>query len=135
VQRYRARLSGPLLDRIDLHLPVQRVKAADLLSAAGPNTSVPSTATVAVAVAQARARQFERQGCLNSRLDAAALVSGDALGSQVLATLVRVAERDGLSARGSHRILRVARSIADLEGAVRVETPHLGAALSFRTLS
>jgi magnesium chelatase family protein len=91
-----------------------------------------STAAVALAVQKARARQVERQGCLNARLNAAALMSGDALGPQVLALLARMAEKKGLSARASHRVLKVARSIADLEGSVRVEARHLGEALTLR---
>jgi magnesium chelatase family protein len=135
LQRYRARLSGPLLDRIDLHVPVQRGKPEDLLlSTKGPHPP-PSTVVVAAAVAKARARQWARQGCLNARLEVSALMSGDALAPGALSMLAQCAEQEMMSARASHRVLRVARSIADLEGAVRVEDRHVGEALSFRRLA
>lgn len=128
VARYRGKLSGPLLDRIDLQLEVPALAAEDLQAApAGEASSV-----VRARVVAARERQLARQGKSNARLapreiDAHCLP--DAAGA---ALLKQAMSRLGLSARAYHRVLRVARSIADLAGAAQVVSPHIAEAVQYR---
>ncbi|CAM8667906.1 COG0606 Predicted ATPase with chaperone activity [Paracoccaceae bacterium] len=132
-EEYLGRISGPMLDRFDLRVEVPPVAYSDLDLPASGETS----ATVAARVAAARARQALRfQGHATARVNAdlegsllEATASPDAEGR---ALLVRVAERFGLSARGYHRVLRVARTIADLDGSEAVRHPHIAEAVSFR---
>jgi magnesium chelatase family protein len=128
VARYRARISGPLLDRIDLHVPVPALEPGELETAAQGET----TATVRARVVQARDRQLQRQGVPNARLtgtEAEARANADA---QARALLRSAAARLLLSARAHHRVLKVARTIADLAGAERVGAAHVGEALGYR---
>ncbi|TCP39913.1 YifB family Mg chelatase-like AAA ATPase [Rhodovulum marinum] len=130
---YLGRISGPLMDRFDLRVEVPPVAYADLDL---PATGEPSAA-VAERVATARARQTARfDGHDGVRVNAEAegalleqIATPDAEGKALLA---KVAERFGLSARGYHRVLRVARTIADLDGADTVARPHVAEAVSFR---
>jgi magnesium chelatase family protein len=133
---YQSRLSGPLLDRIDLYLDVPAVSPADLALPPPAETSV----EVARRVAAARLRQSRRYGGLSEgrRIRTNAEADG-ALLDQVAtpepagrALLQRAAERLRLSARGYHRVLRVARTLADLDGAAAVARHHIGEALSYR---
>ena len=124
------------MDRFDLRLEVPPVAFADLdLPASGD-----ASATVATRVAAARQVQAERYGtdpALRQNADAEGAVldevaTPDTEGRDLL---IRVAERFGLSARGYHRVLRVARTIADLDGATSVQRPHVAEALSFRLMA
>jgi magnesium chelatase family protein len=124
-KRYQRRLSGPLMDRIDLHLEVPAVSPDTLL---GDADGEPSR-RVRERVRAARDRQRQRQGCLNRELDADRLMAS--LGPHK-AWLTGVMERLELSARALHRSLRVARTIADLAGNEAVEREHLREALSYR---
>jgi len=135
---YQGRLSGPLLDRIDLHIEVPAVTAADLILP--PPTE--GSREVAARVAKARAIQVERYGALglaNIRTNAEA--SGPVLeevgrpDASGLALLRDAADAMRLSARGYHRVLKVARTLADLDGAAKVGRVHLAEALSYRTLA
>ncbi len=128
VQRYQGRLSGPLLDRLDLQLEVAATGPADLMK---PPDGDPSAA-VAARVARARDVQIQRQGCLNAALDAGGLGAHAALGRSSQAFLQRAAERLGLSGRSLHRVWRVARTVADLVDAPQIEMPHLAEALQLR---
>jgi magnesium chelatase family protein len=128
--RYRRRVSGPLLDRIDLHVDVPAVPC-DRLEAAGTGEA---TAAAAARVLQARERQRARAGVQNARLRGAALRRHCALDDAGRVVLGRAARRLGLSARAHDRILRVARTIADLEGAAPVEARHLLEAVQYRAL-
>ncbi len=125
---YQARLSGPLLDRIDIQLDVPPVTAADL-SLPPP---IEGTAEAAARVACARAAQAARGLGLNAAAPMdrfEAIAAPDAPGAALLA---KAAEVMSLSARAHHRTLRVARTIADLDGAAAVARRHIAEALSFR---
>lgn len=128
VEGYRRRLSGPLLDRIDLQVGVRRVRLEALASDARGESS----ADVRGRVVAARARQAGRQGCLNALLRPARLRQVAPLEPQSRRTLERWAEQRGMTARGFHRAWRVARTAADLEGSERVEDRHVLEALGFR---
>ena len=133
VERYRRRLSGPLLDRIDLHVALRRVPAIELTADALPQGL--DTATAAAAVAAAQQRQRERQGCLNSRLQPAQLLQSHIAAPAARQLLAAAAERLALSARATHRVLKVARSIADLEQRAQVAWADVAEALLLRVPS
>jgi magnesium chelatase family protein len=130
---YLGRISGPLMDRFDLRVEVPPVAYADLdLPATGERSGA-----VAERVAAARARQERRfsgrEGLrVNADAEGAVLEEIAAPDAEGRALLARVAERFGLSARGYHRVLRVARTIADLDGSEDVCRPHVAEAVSFR---
>jgi magnesium chelatase family protein len=130
---YMGRISGPLMDRFDLRVDVPPVAYADLdLPATGE-----SSATVAARVRTARSRQAARfaespGARVNADLEGSLLEAVAAPDAEGRAILTRVAERFGLSARGYHRVLRVARTIADLDGSATVRRPHVAEAVSFR---
>ena len=128
IARYRARISGPLLDRIDLIVEVPRLSAAELR---GGGAAPESSARVAQRVAAARSRQQAR-GALNSQLAPAALEAATPLDAAAQALLDRAVDRLQLSARVAQRIRRVARSIADLHGDAEVDRGHLAEAIALR---
>jgi magnesium chelatase family protein len=128
VARYQARLSGPLLDRIDLQVEVPAVAINALMSQADGESS----ATVAVRVAAARQRQMQRQGVANAAIEVGridALCTPDAAAAEFLHG---AAQRLGWSGRGLHRSLKVARTIADLAGAEHIGTAHVAEAMQYR---
>ena len=128
VDRYRRRLSGPLRDRFDLSVEVQAVPWCELRD----TTAGESSATVKARVIAARARQIERQRVLNAQLDGKALRGVCRISEKSDALLGRAVTRLGLSARAVTRVLRVARTIADLEGTADIADRHLAEALQFR---
>lgn len=130
IARYRARLSGPLLDRIDLHVEVPRLPQHELLSAGGDDEA---SATVRDRVAGARAVQEQRSGTCNARLVLPDLKRIALLADEERHLLEQAAERLDLSARACHRIMKVARTIADLAGADRITVTHLAEAISYRS--
>jgi magnesium chelatase family protein len=130
VKRYVTRVSGPLLDRIDMHVEVPRLDYSVLVPASAP---CESTAAVAERVRSARERQQHR-GALNFALAPRALDRACALGIREHGLLDAASRRLGLSARACHRILRVARTIADLAGSERVGVTELSEAIGYRRL-
>jgi magnesium chelatase family protein len=131
--RYRARISGPLLDRIDLQLQLPPVDAAQLTaSGAAAVPDALSTASAQRAVCAARQRQLERQGVVNSRLDPDGTLRHCRPAAAGMALLGRAVASRGYSARSQHRILRVARSIADLDDRHAVREEDVAEALAMR---
>jgi len=128
IGRYQNRLSGPLLDRIDLQVEVPAVSPETL--AALPDGE--PSAAVAERVARAQQRQRGRQGCLNAALAGDALDAHCALDAGASKFLQTAATRLGWSARSFHRVLRCARSIADLAGAAALTSAHLAEAIQCR---
>ncbi len=128
IQRYRNKLSGPLLDRIDLHLTVAREATA--LSPTTDNG--PDSATLAHQVAITRERQQRRQGCANAFLDLPGLRRHCGLSTEDERWLENACERLTLSLRAAHRLLKVARTLADLEEARDIRREHLAEALQYR---
>ena len=135
---YQTRISGPLLDRIDLHIEVPAVTAADLILPPPAEGS----REVAERVAAARERQIARYAAIGlPHIRSNAAVSGAVLedvakpDASGLTLLRDAAEAMRLSARGYHRVLRVARTLADLDGADKVGRVHLAEALSYRALA
>ena len=129
---YQARVSGPLLDRIDLHVEVRAVAAADLVLPPPAEGSAEVAARVAAARDRQRARYAGEGVRTNAEADGTLLervATPDEPGRKLLA---QAAEQMRLSARGYHRVLRVARSIADLAGAEGVSRLHIAEALSYR---
>jgi magnesium chelatase family protein len=131
VQRYRQRLSGPLLDRLDMQLEVPRVDTAML-----SDTKVKGECSELVAerVQAARVMQLQRQGALNAHLDVAGIEAHCKVEVAELRVLERAIQHFQLSARAYHRILKVARTIADLSGSADVAGCHLREAISLRGL-
>jgi len=125
---YQRRLSGPLLDRIDLKVGVRRVPLGALAAEPAGESSAP----VRERVLAARRRQVERQGCLNAQLKPARLRQLASLDAGSRQTLERWAEQRGLTARGFHRAWRVARTSADLESSDRIAERHILEALGYR---
>ncbi|WP_407411863.1 YifB family Mg chelatase-like AAA ATPase [Acinetobacter sp.] len=128
IQRYQNRISGPLLDRIDLHIDVPPLPAEELQS----RLPAENSATVRARVIQAYEQQIKRQGMLNSALSPQGLEQYACLNPQAQQILSLAQQRLNLSARGYHRVLRVARTIADLNLSANIESAHVTEALSYR---
>ncbi|MNP20418.1 Competence protein ComM [compost metagenome] len=131
IQRYRNKLSGPLLDRIDLHLTVAREATALMPTPSHGETS----ADAAARVAEARHRQLKRQGCANAFLDLPGLRQHCKLSTADEKWLETACERLTLSLRAAHRLLKVARTLADLEQVEVIGRGHVAEALQYRPSS
>ena len=129
---YQGKVSGPMLDRIDLHVEVDPVSAADLALPPPAEGSTEVAARVARARAVQAGRQAETGARTNAELDGEALERFAAPDEAGRALLLQAAEAMRLSARGYTRMLRVARTIADLAGAPRTGRSHVAEALSYR---
>jgi magnesium chelatase family protein len=130
--RYLRRLSGPLLDRFDLRVAVDRPRVGELLGD-GPASESEGTAVVAARVATARAAALSRQGCLNAALDAPLLDEFAPLTADARLLLRTSLEADRLTGRGYHRVRRVARTLADLDGHCgAVPAEHVALAMQLR---
>lgn len=132
VARYRARVSGPLLDRIDMHLEVPRV-ALDVLRN-GAKEGEESSQMIRERVIAARQIAYRRQGKTNSELNAKEVKAFCGLTEAGHSLLEQALEKFGLSHRAYHRILKLARSIADLADSQNIEITHLSEAISYRKL-
>ena len=131
IARYRGKLSGPLLDRIDLHIEVPALPPEALQGPADGESS----ATVRGRVCAARERQLARQGQANARLgnrEIERYCQPDPAGADLLRQAM---QRLGLSARAYHRILKVARTIADLAGSDSIHAAHVAEAVQYRRLA
>ena len=132
VTRYRQRISGPLIDRIDIHIELMALPVEHLLGEVPAGTE--SSATVALRVAAARQVQMQRQGKLNGRLTPAELASHCGLARDSRVLLGTAISRLGLSARGCHRVLKLARTCADLAGVPQIRRDDVGEAVQLRAL-
>ena len=131
VASYRSKISGPLLDRIDLRVEVGRLPTSALRAV---GTGGESSATVRGRVVQARSLALDRSGACNSALEGEQLEAACRTSDEGLSLLDEAIERFGLSVRAYHRVLRVSRTIADLAGAGTVGAAHVAEALSLRAL-
>jgi magnesium chelatase family protein len=130
ISRYRSRISGPLLDRIDLHIEVPNLPRSELRQ----DNNRESSAEVRTRVIAARERQLERSGTSNSLLSNQEIEKHCRLNENDEHLLDRAIEQLGLSARAWYRILKVARTIADLSGSEDIQTSHLTEAITYRRL-
>ncbi len=132
IRRYRSRISGPLLDRIDLHVEVPRQPIR--LGNAGPRMMQEDSAQVRLRVTAARTRQLQRQGKTNQALSGEEIERYSPLDEVGSTLLQRAIEQLGLSLRAYHRIVKVARTVADLEGVEAIEPRHVSEAIGYRRL-
>ena len=128
VSRYQSKLSGPLLDRIDLHVEVPALPANELLGAPPGESS----ADIRHRVVEARARAIARQNCANQALHGQAIDTHVLLAPAALQFLQTASTRLGWSARATHRTLKVARTIADLAASEQTEIAHVAEAMQYR---
>ncbi|HVC08925.1 MAG TPA: ATP-binding protein, partial [Elusimicrobiota bacterium] len=139
LERYLARFSGPLMDRIDLQVELSPLPFEDWAQSAAPAASAAETTAAALArVLAARARQRERfggaPGLVNARISPAQTRRLCRPDARALELLRRAAAKSGISARGLDRILRVCRTIADISGAPDVGPEHVAEAMQYRCL-
>lgn len=130
VARYRGKLSGPLLDRIDMQIEVPALREEELTQV----QSGESSAQVRIRVEQARRRQVERQGKTNSRLNPREVERFCTAEENASALLKQAITRLNLSARAYHRVLKLARTIADLAGHAALGVTHVAEAIQYRRL-
>jgi len=131
VQQYRARISGPLLDRLDMHIELSRVPIEALRMPAG---DIEQSSAVARRVQQAREVQLARQGTTNGKLQTRQIEQFCRATRAAGTLLEKATAKLSLSARAHHRILKVARTIADMAGATPIDAAHVGEAIALRRL-
>src|SRR6266545_6141988 len=136
IQRYLSRISGPLLDRIDIHIDVPAVNYKELRS----NIQAEPSASIRERILRARERQLQRFRTAGEKIFANAQMGSRQIRTycELSADCERLLERamtqQGLSARAHDRILKVARAVADLEGGAAIEPKHIAEAIQYRTL-
>jgi len=130
IKRYQGRVSGPILDRIDLHVEVPNLPASQLMD----NTAAESSASLKLQVLNCRKIQLSRTGSTNNTLNSKQIETYAMPDKHGLKLLQQAIDKLGLSARAWHRILRVSRTIADLENAEKVAARHVGEAIGYRRL-
>lgn len=130
VRRYRDRISGPMLDRIDMHVPMRALRQGEIHSKQQGDSSL----NIRARVEQARALQLARQGKANSQLSAPELEKHCQLADGDKALLEHAIQKIGLSTRAYHRVLKVARTLADMQGKANPDTENISEALSYRIL-
>jgi magnesium chelatase family protein len=136
IQRYVAKVSGPLLDRVDIHIEVPAVQYRELRA----GQAAESSANIRTRVLAARERQRERFAAAaqpiyaNAQMGTRQIRQFCELGADAERLLERAMQQQGLTARAHDRILKVARTIADLEGAPSIALPHIAEAIQYRTL-
>ena len=131
VARYRARISGPLLDRIDMQIEVPAVPQEELMR---QRVTSEKSSIIRARVTESHQRQLERQGKTNSRLSVKEIDQHCALDTTSETLLKNAISRLNLSARAYHRILKVARTIADLSGTKKINNQHIAEAIQYRRL-
>ena len=134
IRRYRARVSGPLIDRIDIHVELAMPSAAEVAVDGRGAVADERSAAVAERVTRARRAQIERQGKTNARLEPAEVPVHCGLDRVAAALAARAYERLGLSVRAHQRVLKLARTCADLAGSTRIEAMHVAEAIQLRAL-
>ena len=134
INRYRSKISGPLLDRIDLQVQVTKIDNKQLLNQS-EKPQGESDRDIQQRISDARERQIERQGKINSQVSSQELRTICRLNTEQQALMDSAINRFALSTRGFYRVLRVARSIADLENRHEVKTADYQEALSYRITS
>lgn len=134
LESYRAKLSGPLIDRIDLHVVLPKVDLRDLSSVTPQSEPCESSAVVRSRVEACRQLQMDRSGKLNSELSVPELENETRLSSSLNEFLCNACERLNLSARAYHRILKLSRTLADMDKSDEVARHHLAEAIGFRVL-
>jgi magnesium chelatase family protein len=128
INRYRAKISGPLLDRIDIHIEVAALKQDELMKAADGESS----ALIRARVQQAHQRQLQRQQKSNNALSTSEIEQVCRADQASLDLLKQAIQKFNLSARAYHRILKVARTIADLQDAADIQSQHIAEAIQYR---
>ena len=128
IHRYASKVSGPLLDRIDLHIEVPSQNAAHLINAPIGD----STAVLKARCHRARNLAMARQGCPNQSLGGPSLDQQTALDDNAKAYITQVAQHFAWSGRSTHRVLKIARTIADLADSLPIETQHIAEAVQYR---
>jgi magnesium chelatase family protein len=135
LQRYLSRISGPLLDRFDIQIDVPPVKPQELLN---ENFSSESSSTICQRVTSARKTQWERhhttRSFCNAQIPTRMIRQYCSLNSDCLQLMEQAIRKYRLSARAYHRVLKVSRTIADLDNAPDILTPHLSEAIQYRSL-
>ena len=131
VARYRAKISGPLLDRIDMQIEVPAVPQEELMR---QRVTSEKSSIIRARVTESHQRQLERQGKTNSRLSVKEIDQHCALDTTSETLLKQAINRLNLSARAYHRILKVARTIADLSGVKKINNQHIAEAIQYRRL-
>jgi len=132
ITRYRARISGPLLDRIDMHVEVPRIPPPELARA--PRQPAEASAQVRERVERARRLQMQRAGCPNQAMPNRQIDEFCRLDANALGVMHQALERLGLSARAYHRVLKLARTVADLADCPEIQVSHLSEAIGYRRL-